>query len=84
MAQIIYTMKGLSKSYDQKVILKDIYLSFFDGAKIGILGLNGSGKSTILRIMAGWIKTIMAKPLYVKALKLGIFHKNHNSMKLKL
>src|SRR5690606_3362695 len=53
MAQIIYTMKGLSKSYDQKVILKDIYLSFFDGAKIGILGLNGSGKSTLLRIMAG-------------------------------
>ena len=53
MPQIIYTMKGLNKSYNQKPILKDIYLSFFDGAKIGILGLNGSGKSTLLRIMAG-------------------------------
>jgi ATP-binding cassette ChvD family protein len=53
MPQIIYNMKGLNKSYNQKPVLKDIFLSFFDGAKIGILGLNGAGKSTLLRIMAG-------------------------------
>ena len=51
--KIIYSMMGVSKSYDQKTVLKDISLSYFYGAKIGVLGLNGSGKSTLLRIMAG-------------------------------
>ena len=51
--KIIYSMIGVSKTYDKKVILKDIYLSYFYGAKIGVLGLNGSGKSTLLRILAG-------------------------------
>ncbi|HWE04866.1 MAG TPA: energy-dependent translational throttle protein EttA [Tepidisphaeraceae bacterium] len=51
--KIIYSMVGVSKRYDQKVILKDIYLSYFYGAKIGVLGLNGSGKSTLLKILAG-------------------------------
>ena len=51
--KIIYSMIGVSKSFDRKVILKDIYLSYFYGAKIGVLGLNGSGKSTLLRILAG-------------------------------
>lgn len=46
-------MVGLSKYYDKKAVLKDIYLSYFYGAKIGVLGLNGSGKSSLLRIMAG-------------------------------
>ena len=54
MPQIIYTMKGLSKTHPPaKQVLKDIYLSFFEGAKIGVLGLNGAGKSSLLRIMAG-------------------------------
>ncbi|MDF1757260.1 MAG: energy-dependent translational throttle protein EttA [Legionellaceae bacterium] len=54
MAQYIFTMNNVSKIVDnQRVILKDISLSFFPGAKIGVLGLNGSGKSTLLRIMAG-------------------------------
>jgi len=53
MAQIIYTIKGLSKAHNQKLVFKDMFLSFFDGAKIGILGPNGSGKSTLLRILAG-------------------------------
>jgi ATP-binding cassette ChvD family protein len=54
MAQYIYTMNGVGKVVPPKrEILKDIYLSFFPGAKIGVLGLNGAGKSTILRIMAG-------------------------------
>ncbi len=51
--KIIYSMIGVSKFYDKKPILKDIYLSYFYGAKIGVLGLNGSGKSSLLRILAG-------------------------------
>ena len=54
MPQIIYTMKGLGKTYPpDSVVFKDIWLSFFHGAKIGIIGSNGSGKSTLLKIMAG-------------------------------
>ena len=51
--KIIYSMIGVSKFYDKKPVLKDIYLSYFYGAKIGVLGLNGSGKSSLLRILAG-------------------------------
>jgi len=51
--KIIYSMVGVSKLIEKRVILKDIYLSYFYGAKIGVLGLNGSGKSTLLRILAG-------------------------------
>ncbi len=59
MAQYIFTMQGVGKVVPPKrVILRDISLSFFPGAKIGVLGLNGSGKSTILKIMAGIDKEI--------------------------
>jgi ATP-binding cassette ChvD family protein len=51
--KVIYSMIGVSKIYDKKPVLKDIYLSYFYGAKIGVLGLNGSGKSSLLRILAG-------------------------------
>ncbi len=51
--KIIYSMIGVAKYYDKKPVLKDIYLSYFYGAKIGVLGLNGSGKSSLLRILAG-------------------------------
>jgi len=51
--KVIYSMIGVSKYYDKRPILKDIYLSYFYGAKIGVLGLNGSGKSSLLRILAG-------------------------------
>ena len=51
--KVIYSMVGVSKYYDKKPILKDIYLSYFYGAKIGVLGLNGSGKSSLLNILAG-------------------------------
>ncbi|MGB7949551.1 MAG: energy-dependent translational throttle protein EttA [Candidatus Binatia bacterium] len=56
--KIIYSMVGVSKYYDKKPVLKDIYLSYFYGAKIGVIGLNGSGKSSLLRIMAGVDKEI--------------------------
>ena len=51
--KVIYSMIGVSRVYDKKPVLKEIYLSYFYGAKIGVLGLNGSGKSSLLRILAG-------------------------------
>src|SRR5882762_6802930 len=51
--KIIYSMIGVSKFHGKKQVLKDIYLSYFYGAKIGVIGLNGSGKSSLLRILAG-------------------------------
>ena len=51
--KVIYSMIRVSKYYDKKAVLKDISLSYFHGAKIGVLGLNGSGKSSLLRILAG-------------------------------
>src|SRR4051812_14290413 len=58
MADYIYTLQGLSKVHPpDKKVLSNIYLSFLPGAKIGVLGANGSGKSSLLRIMAGVDKT---------------------------
>jgi energy-dependent translational throttle protein EttA len=51
--KIIYSMVGVGKYYDKKPVIKDIYLSYFYGAKIGVIGLNGSGKSSLLKIIAG-------------------------------
>ncbi len=51
--KVIYSMVGVGKYYDKRAVLKDIYLSYFYGAKIGVIGLNGSGKSSLLRILAG-------------------------------
>ena len=51
--KVIYSMIGVTKRHDKKVVLRDIYLSYFYGAKIGVLGLNGSGKSSLLKILAG-------------------------------
>ena len=56
--KVIYSMVGVSKFYDKRPVLKNIYLSYFYGAKIGVIGLNGSGKSSLLRIMAGVDKEI--------------------------
>src|SRR5579872_2589231 len=51
--QYIFTMENVQKFHDKKEVLKNIWLSFYPGAKIGVLGGNGAGKSTLLRIMAG-------------------------------
>jgi sulfate-transporting ATPase len=61
--KIIYTMIGVSKFHNSKPILKDISLSYFYGAKIGVLGLNGAGKSTLLRILAGVEKEFNGRTL---------------------
>ncbi len=57
----IYNMRNLTKLYGKKEVLKDVYLSFYPGAKIGVLGSNGAGKSTLLRIMAGADKEFMGE-----------------------
>jgi energy-dependent translational throttle protein EttA len=61
--KIIYSMVGVSKFYDRKPVLKDIYLSYFYGAKIGVIGLNGSGKSSLLRILAGVDRDIIGETI---------------------
>src|SRR5438132_6754053 len=59
--KIIYSMVGVSKFHGKKQVLKDIYLSYFYGAKIGVIGLNGSGKSSLLRILAGADKDFLGE-----------------------
>lgn len=72
MSQYIFTMNGVGKVVPpQKHILKDISLSFFPGAKIGVLGLNGAGKSTLLRIMAGVDKDYIGEARPQPGIKIG-------------
>jgi ATP-binding cassette ChvD family protein len=69
--KIIFSMVKVSKFYDKKPVLKDIYLSFFYGAKIGVLGLNGSGKSSLLRIIAGIDKDINGEVVFSPGYTVG-------------
>lgn len=70
--QYIYVMKSLSKSYPGgKQVLKDVWLSFFPGAKIGIIGPNGAGKSTLLKIMAGIDKEFQGEAWAADGVKIG-------------
>jgi ATP-binding cassette ChvD family protein len=69
--KIIYSMVGVGKYFDKKPVLKDIYLSYFYGAKIGVLGLNGSGKSSLLRIMAGADKEFVGEAVLSPAYTVG-------------
>jgi sulfate-transporting ATPase len=73
--QIIFSMTGVSKTLSTgKTILKDIYLSFYYGAKIGVLGLNGSGKSTLLKIIAGEDKNYSGDVVFNQNFKIGYLH----------
>jgi len=69
--KVIYTMMGVSKFYDKRQVLKDISLSYFYGAKIGVLGLNGSGKSSLLRILAGVDQDFVGKTILSQGLTVG-------------
>ncbi|MDQ2770685.1 MAG: ATP-binding cassette domain-containing protein, partial [Bacteroidota bacterium] len=69
---IIFSMAGVSKIYPpQKQVLKNIYLSFFYGAKIGVLGLNGSGKSSLLKIIAGVDKQFQGEVVFSPGYSVG-------------
>ncbi|WP_299523167.1 energy-dependent translational throttle protein EttA [uncultured Lutibacter sp.] len=71
--KVIFSMSGVSKTYQDanKQVLKNIYLSFFYGAKIGILGLNGSGKSTLLKIIAGLEKNYQGDVIFAPGYSVG-------------
>jgi ATP-binding cassette ChvD family protein len=70
--QYVYVMKGLSKTYPGgKQVLKDIWLSFYPGAKIGIVGVNGSGKSTLMKIMAGMDKEFTGDAWAADGIRMG-------------
>ncbi|WP_300724548.1 energy-dependent translational throttle protein EttA [uncultured Bacteroides sp.] len=70
--KIIFSMVGVSKSFqNNKQVLKDIYLSFFYGAKIGIIGLNGSGKSTLMKIIAGLEKNYQGEVVFSPGYSVG-------------
>jgi len=70
--KVIFSMVGVSKTFPpQKQVLKNIYLSFFYGAKIGIIGLNGSGKSTLLKIIAGVEKSFLGQVVFSPGHSIG-------------
>ncbi|MDT7602137.1 MAG: energy-dependent translational throttle protein EttA [Acidobacteriota bacterium] len=69
--KVIYSMVGVGKYYDKRPVLKDIYLSYFYGAKIGVLGLNGSGKSSLLRIIAGVDKEFVGETVISPGYSIG-------------
>ena len=70
--KIIFAMEGVTKTFPpQKTVLKNIWLSFFYGAKIGVLGLNGSGKSSLLKIIAGIDQNFQGKVTFDKEYKIG-------------
>jgi len=75
MPQFIYTMKGLGKVHqpDTKV-LEDIWLSFYFGAKIGVLGLNGAGKSSLLKIMSGEDQSFIGEAFPGEGISIGFLH----------
>ena len=72
MAEFIYTMKKVRKAHGDKVILDDVTLSFFPGAKIGVVGPNGAGKSSVLRIMAGLDKANNGEAFLATGASVGI------------
>jgi len=76
--KIIFSMVKVSKFYDKKAVLKDIYLSFYYGAKIGVLGLNGAGKSSLLKIIAGQDKDFNGEVVFSKGYTVGYLEQEPN------
>jgi len=70
--KVIYTMMAVGKFYDKKPVLQDISLSYFYGAKIGVIGLNGSGKSSLLRILAGVDKEFVGQTILSSGYTVGL------------
>ena len=78
--KIIYSMVGVGKYYDKKPVIKDIYLSYFYGAKIGVIGLNGSGKSSLLRIIAGVDKEFVGETVISPGYTSAFSNRSRSSM----
>src|SRR2546423_3011535 len=75
MPQFSYTMKGLGKVHPPDTrVLDDIWLSFLPGAKIGVLGLNGAGKSSLLKIMAGEERSFVGEAFPADGISVGFLH----------
>src|SRR6476659_2303943 len=75
MPQFIYTMKGLEKVHPPDArVLEAIWLSFLPGAKIGVLGLNGAGKSSLLKIMAGEDTSFLGEAFPAEGISVGFLH----------
>src|SRR4029450_3256491 len=75
MPQFIYTMKGLGKAHPPDArVLEDIWLSFYFGAKIGVLGLNGAGKSSLLKIRAGEDTSFLGEAFPAEGISIGFLH----------
>src|SRR5579872_425539 len=75
MPEFIYTMKGLGKVHQPDTrVLEDIWLSFYYGAKIGVLGLNGAGKSSLLKIMAGEDQSYIGEAWAAEGTTVGFLH----------
>ncbi len=70
--KVIFSMISVSKKIERKVILRDVSLSFYHGAKIGVLGLNGAGKSSLMRIMAGRDTEIEGKVHFEEGYTVGL------------
>src|SRR6187401_3203829 len=71
--QYIFTIESLTKAYGKREVLKNIWLAFYPGAKIGVIGANGSGKSSLLRIMAGVDTTFAGEAKPHPGTKIGYF-----------
>src|SRR5262249_37639661 len=71
--QYIFTMEGVTRLYEEKEVLSNIWLAFYPGAKIGVLGNNGAGKSTLLRVMAGEDRDFMGTAQPLKGITIGYF-----------
>ncbi|MBC7532620.1 MAG: energy-dependent translational throttle protein EttA [Oligoflexus sp.] len=76
--QVIYSMVDVSKTHGQKTVLKNIYLSYFYGAKIGVLGANGSGKSSLLKILAGVDETFTGETHLSEGFTVGYLEQEPN------
>ena len=74
--KIIYTMDRVSRAYGTKVVLKDISISYYYGAKIGVIGENGAGKSSLFKILLESIKTTLAKQSFFRAIQWDIWSRS--------
>ena len=80
MAEFVYQMIKARKAYGDRVILDDVTLSFLPGAKIGVVGPNGMGKSTLLKIMAKEEQPDSGEVIHGETVKIGFFHQGHEQM----